>query len=348
MVDTPIKVLIVDDSRTEQLVLTNILTSDPGIKVIGTADDGPDAIKFVKKHKPDIITMDLNMPGMDGLSVTRAIMETEPVPIIIVTGDRFIGTASSAFKLMEAGAVAIVEKPAGINDIDHDAMSRQLRRLIRNLANVRLVHRWPRKTSERFVERRIMPGARSVACVGIGASTGGPMVIKHILDNLPAKLPLPIFIVQHISPGFTKGFVHWLQRDVKHELRIPSSGEAVNPGCIYVAPDGTHMGVRHGQIVLSDTDPKEHGLRPSVSYLFRSLDDEYGHKTVAILLTGMGVDGARELKLLRDRGAITIAQNEDTSTVYGMPGEAIKLDAATHEMSPSQIVEYLGQLFVDL
>jgi two-component system, chemotaxis family, protein-glutamate methylesterase/glutaminase len=370
-----VKVLVVDDSRTEQLMLSHMLTSESGIEVIGTADDGISAMNFLKHTKPDVITMDLNMPGVDGLQVTRTIMESQPIPIIIVTVDRSLSTAANAFKLIEAGAVGIVEKPCIINDAQHEEIARQLRQLVRTMAQVKLVHRWPKKTVESMptpgqvataktlarkealttrsnrehVQRRKLalpvrtePSPKAPSCIAIGASTGGPSVIKYLLENLPKELNVPIFIVQHIAPGFSEGFAHWLKRHVTHELCLGTHRQTIKPGCIYLAPSPYDMGVdSHKRIILSRKNSK--GIS-SVSFLFKSLAGTFGNSAMAILLTGMGSDGAKEMKELRDLGAITIAQDQKSSVIHGMPDAAIKLGAAEHVMNPEEISEFIRKI----
>lgn len=368
-----IKVLVVDDSRTEQIMLSHMLTSESDIEVIGSVDDGLSAIKFLEHTKPDVIAMDLNMPGIDGLQTTRTIMETVPIPIIIVTADKSLVTAASAYKLVEAGAVGVVEKPHIIDDLEHEERAHQLRRLVRNMSQVKLVHRWPKQKFESQPDPKIAKNAlpsketsrskvlvkaqphidsrqdngspaKTVSCIAIGASTGGPPVIKYLLKHLPETLPVPIFIVQHIASGFCQGFAFWLKQELKHDLHIPANRERVRPGHIYLAPSNYDMGVdKYNRIILVDKDPKNFGLQ-SVSFLFKSIAEHYGSSAIAMLLTGMGSDGAKELKQLRDLGAITIAQDEKTSVIHGMPGVAIKLEAAQHVMNPEQMSEFVRQI----
>lgn len=349
-----VTVLVVDDSRAEQLLLTHILNSDPRIRVVGTADNGREAIDFLKHTKPHVITMDLNMPEMDGLSATKEIMAVDPVPIIIVTMDRSWTTAAHALTMMEAGAVALVEKPFTAEEARQEEATKHLLRVVKNLSQVKLVHRvsyqqgsqqYPRSAGPKAAHSLLLveKDRKPIRAIAIGASTGGPPLLKALVDQFPEVLPVPVFITQHMSPGFTEGFSHWLRRDLKHPLIIPKHGDVYRAGCIYLAPCQQAMGVEgNGHIILSPQTQGAFGFH-SVSFLFKCFAREFGSDSLAILLTGMGTDGARELKELRTLGAITVAQDEQSSVVHGMPGEAIRLNGATHIMSPEQIARLINQ-----
>ena len=342
-----IKVLIVEDSPVVREFLVHILGSDGGIQVIGTANNGMEAIEAAKRKKPDVITMDITMPKMNGFDATRRIMETNPTPIIIVTGTYDTKEAATIFRTMEAGALAIIPRPEGIGHPGHEAAADELIRTVKLMSEVKVVTRWPRPGRETAIPA-IMPGAgvepgkiADVRVVAIGASTGGPLALLTILSRLPKDFPVPVLVTQHMAAGFIYGFVEWLGKRSDMPVHVATHGEYILPGHIYIAPDGSHMGVRiGGQVILSNDEP-ENGLRPSVSYLFRSIVDLYGQNAAGVLLTGMGQDGAEELKLLKEKGAVTIAQDKESSVVHGMPGQAIKLDAATYVLSPEGIATAL-------
>jgi two-component system chemotaxis response regulator CheB len=343
-----IKVLVVDDSPSVLDLLTYILNSDPGIEVIGTALTGERALKFLEKTTPDLITMDMAMPEMDGLEATRIIMETNPVPIIIVSASWSPSEVTDTLKALEAGAIAIMEKPRGIGHPDHNKMAIELVNTIKTLSAVKLVRRWPkmRKTVKE-------PGAHKedlktdlsdIGLVAIGASTGGPPVIQAILAGLPRELKVPVLIVQHIADGFLKGFIKWLAGSTGQKVSVAEDMEKLNPGHFYLAPNNFQMGInRNGIIELNNSDPVSN-LCPSVSFLFRSVAEVYGKNAIGVLLTGMGKDGANELKMMRERGAVTIAQDEDTSVIWGMPGEAVKLGAAKYVLPPAEITNIIAKL----
>jgi len=343
-----IQVLIVDDSAAVREFLVHILSSDGGVKVIGTAENGEKALEVVKKKRPDVITMDIHMPEMDGLEATRRIMETHPVPIVIVSGSSTIQEATTAFRAIEAGALAVVQRPKGIGHPDHQVETLEFIQTVKLMAEVKVVRRWPRSRREEARPTVSAPGPVKVRplvgkakVVAIGASTGGPLALQAILSGLPKDFPVPVLIVQHMAPGFVQGFAEWLAQSTGFPVQVAAPGEYLLPGHSYVAPDGFHLGVdNESRIALSQHEP-ENGLRPSVSYLFRSVTKVFGSNAIGVLLTGMGKDGAEELKLMKERGALTLAQDEESSVVHGMPGEAIHLDAATYVLSPDRMVAAL-------
>lgn len=343
-----IKVLVVDDSPVVREFLTHILGSDPGIRVVGTARDGEEALAAIARQQPDVITMDVHMPKMNGLDATRRIMETSPLPIVVVSGSTDPGEVSTTFAALEAGALAVLRRPAGIGHADHESTARELVQTVKLMAEVKVVRRWARTGRETAAARPLPVGTArapgTVRVVALGASTGGPPVLQIIFSQLPGHFPAPILVVQHMAAGFVRGFIEWLAHSSRLPIHLAMHGERFLPGHVYVAPDDWHMKVqRDGRIALA-RDPPENGLRPSVSYLFRSVADVYAGEAIAGLLSGMGRDGAEELKLLKDRGTVTIAQDRDSSVVHGMPGEAIKLDAATFVLPPEKIAAVLTNL----
>jgi two-component system chemotaxis response regulator CheB len=345
---TVIEVLIVEDSPVAREILTYVLTSDPAIRVVGTANNGVEALETVRQKKPDVITMDIHMPMMDGFEATRRIMETFPTPIVIVSGSSGGKEVASTFRAIEAGALAVVRRPPGVNHEEFEAAAKELILTVKLMSEVKVVKLIPQPFQARIAARpkTLTPLLKTagIQAVAIGASTGGPPVLNKILSGLPQGFPLPVLIVQHIAQGFTEGFAEWISNASGFPVRVAAHGERLAPRHGYVAPDGLHLGLDSGpRIVLSSLAP-ENGLRPSVSYLFRSVAQVLGPAAVGVLLTGMGRDGAGELKTLKDMGAITIVQDEDSSVVHGMPGEAIKLGAATYVLSPEGITTMLASL----
>jgi two-component system chemotaxis response regulator CheB len=344
-----IKVLVVEDSPVVREFLVHILNSDPEIQVIGTAKDGEEALKVVDEKKPDVITMDINMPRMDGFEATRRIMESYPTPIVIVSGNWDTKEVATTFRAIEAGALTGVRRPAGIGHPEHETTVKELLETVKLMSEVKVVRRWSRLRRQ---GPSIVPSAESesksvpskVRLVAMGASTGGPMVLQKILSELPKNFLSPLLIVQHMATGFIQGFVEWLAQSSSFPVRVAIHGELLLSGHAYVAPDGLHMGIGSGnRIALSHNEP-ENGLRPSVSYLFRSVIKTYGRNAIGVLLTGMGKDGAEELKLMKDSGSVTIVQDKESSVVHGMPGEAIGLGGATYVLPADKIAAALTHL----
>lgn len=344
-----IDVLIVDDSAVLRQYLAYLLGTDPDIRVVGQVCSGEEALKFVARRRPDVITMDMAMPGMDGFVTTRQIMETTPVPIVIVSASWLPGEVEKTFKALEAGAVSVLAKPKGPSHPETAQSTREFIQTIKLMAKVPVVRRWskvrepraPLLTTETPVGAARLTGIRMVA---IGASTGGPPVLQTLLTCLPVPFPVPMLVVQHIAAGFTQGMVDWLQQTTKFTVVVARHGIEPEPGSVYFAPDGSHLGLAvNGTLVLSKSPP-DNGLRPSVAHLFTAVADVYGQKAAAVLLTGMGQDGAKELKRLHTQGAVTIVQDKESAVVFGMPGEAVKLGAATYVLPPEEIAKTLQRL----
>jgi two-component system, chemotaxis family, protein-glutamate methylesterase/glutaminase len=343
------RVLIVEDSATVRQYLAHVIDSDPGLEVVGMAKDGVEGVKLARLKRPDIITMDIQMPGMDGYEATRRIMEECPVPIVIVTSNWHSQNVKNSFRAIDAGALAALEKPPGPGDPRSKSLVAKLLQTIKTMSEVRVVRRFPRqkKPGAPYEELPAEVSAvvrQRVEVVGIGASTGGPPVIKDILSGLRQGFSVPMLIVQHITAGFLEGMVEWLNKECGVSVKIGSDGEHIRAGVVYFAPDGAHMGVTGGGRIILRNGPSENGVRPSVSHLFRSIADAYGEKGAGVLLTGMGKDGAVELARMRDRGAITVAQDKGSCVVYGMPAEAIRLNGAVHVLPPDGITALLNSI----
>lgn len=342
-----IRVLIVDDSQVAQVFLAHLLTADPGLEVAGFANNGAEALDAVKYLRPDVITMDIHMRQVNGYEATRAIMATLPTPIVIVSGSATAKESLGLFQALDAGALAVVVRPPGIGDPDYPAAAQALIQTIKTIAAIKVVRRYGRvadATAITVVHRPVPSAPQPIRLVAIGASIGGPAVLNSILSRLPRDLPVPVLIVQHIASGFVEGFIEWLTTAANFPLHLAQHGQEPQPGHGYIAPDGYHMGLMSSlRIGLSDHAP-EQGSRPAVGYLFRTVAKFLGPRAIGVLLTGMGRDGADDLKALRDTGATTIAQDEATSVVHGMPGEAIKLGAATYILPPDKIAATLVSL----
>lgn len=346
-----VKVLIVDDSRVVQQFMIHIFSHDPEIQIVGVANSGEEAVKLTLEMKPDVITMDVYMPGMDGYEATRTIMEKVPTPIVIVSGILQTDDVTNSFRLFESGALAIVPRPPWMEDPEFVNARNTLIQTVKLMAEVKVVRRFPNQSKDRIRHIAVKNPestesiTRDIRLIAIGSSTGGPAVLKTILDNLPKDLPVPVVIVQHIAKEFVKGLRDWLAGTSALPLSIAQNGEILKPGCAYLAPDHYQMGIVAGLRISLQLHPSENGLSPSVDYLFRSVADVVGSGAMGILLTGMGKDGAKELKTMKEKGAVTIVQDEESCVVYGMPGEAVKIGSASHILGPEKIAKFIRDIF---
>lgn len=331
-----IRVLIVEDSPTLRMLLKTILESDPEITVIGMATSGEEGVRQALALKPDLITMDVHLPGMDGFTATRRIMEQQPTPIVIVSSSVDHHEVMTTFNAIQAGALDVLQKPTSVNHPDFAALREKLVTTVKLMAEVKVIRHYRSPMAQRGAGERPKVG-RPYALLAIGASTGGPAALNSILKELPAGFPLPVLVVQHMTTGFTAGLVSWLQLESRLKIKIAEDGEYLRGGVVYVAPDDTHLLVAaRGVIGLSKAPPVSH-VRPSATVLFESVARVYGGEAIGVLLTGMGNDGAEGLRAMRERGALTIAQDEATSAVYGMPKAAVELGAAVQVLPLSQI-----------
>ena len=340
-----ISVLVVDDSAISRDLLTHLLLAEPGIEICGYARNGTEAFAMIAEKKPDVVTMDIHMPGIDGFDTTRQIMETQPRPIVIVSASFDKGDVAKMFRALEAGAVAAVEKPPGPGHPGHAVLARRFIETVVAMAGVRVIRRWPRERSAaRNPAPQAPPKGGPLRLLAIGASTGGPPALHRLLAGLPRPCPVPVLIVQHISAGFIVGLAEWLTTATGIPVRIAQHRELAQPGTALLAPDSCQMGIGPDGRILCTPEPAEHGLRPSVSFLFRTVARNFGARAAGVLLTGMGRDGAAELKLMRDAGAVTLAQDRESSIIHGMPGEAIRLGAAAHIGTPAELAIVLQSL----
>jgi two-component system, chemotaxis family, protein-glutamate methylesterase/glutaminase len=344
-----INVLVVDDSGVAREYLVALINREPGMTVVGTAADGLEAIAAVERLRPTIITMDIVMPRMGGPEAIERIMQLHPTPIVVVTGNTITAEVRTTFESLESGALAIVPRPTAIGNAADDESARDLIRTLRLMAEIKVVRRMPRRPLRQLPPTRTLPDARGnpFRIVAIGASTGGPSALKTVLTELRKDFPVPIVVVQHIAAGFVDGFVSWLRDSSALHVKLAEHREILVPGRIYVAPDGAHLTVEPEDraVLIKPPGPLSLGsLCPSVHHLFESVARTYGSRAVAVLLTGMGRDGADALLKLQRAGAITVAQDKNSSIVHGMPGEAIALGAANYIMSPPRIAEFLTQL----
>lgn len=327
-----IRVLVVDDSAFMRRVISDMLNEEPDIEVLITASDGVEAVEKCCRHRPDVVTMDIAMPNMDGITALELIMQRCPTPVLMLTGISK-EEADVTIRCFERGAVDFVAKPSGQISLDIHKIREELLDKIRHTADVK-VKAIEVKPSVPFEVDKGPPEEMKV--VVIGASTGGPQAISEILKNLPTDLNYAVLIVQHMPPTFTRSFAERLHKQANVEAKEADEGDIIEDDVVLVAPGDRHMKVKLRQIegrvrpTITLTDgPKVHNVRPSIDILMESVADLFGRNAIGVILTGMGKDGAAGMEKVRMRGGGTIVQNEATSAVYGMPKatlERVKVD----------------------
>ena len=333
------RVLVVDDSPTTRAMLSAVIEDHPGLTVVGEASNGQEAVAFVQRRRPDIITMDVRMPGMDGLQATELIMSNTPTPIVIVAGAARDAEVRASLEAMELGALAVLPKPRGPLSPEFETDCQALQQALVALADVRVVtrRRTRRPDAASVPAPRVLPPQRASA-VALAASTGGPCALRQILTDLPGDLSVPVFVVQHITHGFVEGLAEWLDEATELEVLVARQGTPAESGKVYVAPDDHHMGVERGHVVLDQSAPIGR-FRPSADFLFTSTARAYGRDLFAAILTGMGCDGVAGLHAVRAAGGEVVAQDEASCVVYGMPREARDQHLISASMDPSEIAQ---------
>jgi len=338
-----IKVLVVDDSSLVRKIVTDILEKDPDIKVVGTANNGKTAIFRNQELNPDVITMDIEMPILDGLAALRQIMSTHPKPVIMMSVLTQHG-AEATFKALELGAVDFIPKPStlmsmSVEDIG-DLLIKKVKSVYKSKLNINKIEDEKDRLSLSKNELKPLLKASSDKIVAIGTSTGGPSALINIFKKFPEKFPSPVLVVQHMPEGFTAAFSKRLNDSSNLEVKEAEDGDDVLPGHGYVAPGHSHMNiVRKGdryKIRVFKSD-KVSGHMPSIDVLFDSVAELAGDRSVAVIMTGMGKDGSEGLLKIREKGGYTIAQNEETSVVYGMNRVAVEIGAVNEIVTLSDI-----------
>lgn len=350
-----IRVLVVDDSPAIRLGIRLVLESDPELKVIGEARNGEEAIVLCQKLHPDIVTMDIMMPGMGGYGAIRQIMSESPCPILVLTGIESKSMVEVGFKALALGALSVLPKANLLDPNSYEG--RELISQIKLMAGIKVVRRRltpgeePGKTVNGQIDRAapmrhtFLSGMQKQArLVAIGASTGGPPALQAILSGLKPDFPLPILVVQHISVGFSAGLASWLSSVTSLRCKLGEYGEITRPGTVYFAPDGNHMTVNNQGAIFLDPSVPVGGHLPAINVLFESVARNFGAAAIGILLTGMGKDGAQGLKSMRQAGAYAIAQDEKSSVVFSMPAAAIALDAVDEILDLNLIAHWLARL----
>ena len=345
---TGVRVLIAEDSPVARELLVAVLQNVPGFQIVGTARTGVEAVQLAKRLRPDLITMDIHMPEMDGFEAARQIMREAPCPIVVISNSTNMGEQELTFNALQVGALSVLNKPTMY---DPPEVLEALTAHVKLMAEVKVVRHWDqdakcaRKTQ---VLTDLPAGHRTrktkIQVVALAASTGGPGILAEILGQLPADFGAPVLIVQHITPGFGQGLATWLNQQTDLQVRLAQDGDKPQAGQVLIAPDDYHLVVNKLGLVALDEAPAQHGLRPAADYLFNSVAQVYGAAAIGVILSGMGSDGAEGLRAMHQAGGHTIAQDEATCVVFGMPAVAIKLGAATETLPPDRIAAVIREL----
>jgi two-component system, chemotaxis family, protein-glutamate methylesterase/glutaminase len=346
-----LRVLVVEDSATVRRRIADVLASDPQIELVGEAEDGKRAIELCRQYRPDIITMDMMMPVMSGLAATEYIMAHQPTPILIVSASVNRGELFKIYDALAAGAVDVLEKPNGRES--DGAWEVRLISAVKLVARIKVITH-PRARLDLRLSRGVeaplqivqpRQPAAAFEVAALGASTGGPGAIVEVLRGLPSGFQVPILVVLHMNEPFGSAFADWLDAQTDRRVVRPEDGMPITSaaGRVVLAPAGRHLVVREGRMFLT-LGAERHSCRPSVDVLFEAIAADYGRSAVACLLTGMGRDGALGLLRIRDAGGTTIAQDEATSVIFGMPREAAALGAATYVLPIGEIGARLASM----
>lgn len=351
-----IRVMIVEDSRTTRCWLEHVIGADARLEVVLSVESGEDALRHLHRVAPDVVSMDIHLPGMNGYETTRRIMEEKPTPVVVVSSCVLSEELEHSMNALKAGALAVVEKPAGALHHDFPSPAERLCTQLVIMSQVNVVRQ--------RINRRATNGSPTVAChgrthrnaipfnhaawqmIGIVASTGGPRALQTVLGGLPADFPLPIVLVQHITPSFHHGFVHWLDQICRLSVTTAENGCLAEPGRVYVAPPDRHLHVDGLQLHLRNGDWVS-TQKPSGTVLLESMARSLQDRALGLVLTGMGDDGAAGLYALRKAGGYTIAEDESTAVVYGMPAAAARLGAACEQLPLDEIGPRLSLLVRD-
>lgn len=333
------KILLAEDSRTVITYLEAIFRQAPDLMLLPVAHSGASAVEAACTLRPDLILMDLVLPVLDGIEAIRQIMALAPCPIVVLSAHLMTPQGDRTFEALAAGAVEVLAKPSGVEPHQSAEFARHLISTVRLMATARVVRRPVRAGPASAGSSS--PWRGKFELVAVGASVGGPQLLWELLQQLPAPYPLPIFISQHILAGFEHGLAAWLSR-TRHAVRVAAPGDRPRPGSVLLAPSERSLALRGGRCEL--VSPAGRQMTPSIDVMFDSIAESVGSRCVALLLTGMGEDGARGLQKLRQRGALTVTQSGDSCVVDGMPAAARALGAVELELPPTGIAKLLLQV----
>jgi len=324
-----IRVVVVDDSAVMRKIISDIIEEDPHLEVVGTARNGADSLGVIERLKPDVVTMDIEMPKMDGLTALSHIMAENPVPVIMISAmDK--RSADITVKALSMGAVDFISKISGTISLDLSRIADTIREKVKVASTVKVETVKPTVAIPRSLTRK--PAKPSNRVILIGASTGGPKAIPELLGRLPRDITAPILIVQHMPEGFTASFADRLNWYSSLEVREAKEGDVIRPGLVLIAPGNYHMELRKDTIHINQNDRVQF-VRPSVDILFKSAVETLGNRCIGVILTGMGSDGLQGCRAIKEAGGTILAQNEETCVVYGMP-KAVVDNRLTDKVAP--------------
>lgn len=343
-----VRVMLVEDSLVVRTLLTHIVSRDPRLELVGAVASGEEALAAITTIRPDVISMDIRLPGIDGLETTRRIMAEQPTPIVVIADAIEDSSLKISMNALRAGALSVVEKPVATTNAGYDAIATEICTQLRIMAAVPVIRRRPigaewmmRRPKPAFDETRV---DSAVSILAIAASTGGPPALAKVIGALPKDFPLPILLVQHMGAAFMEGFASWLDGVVGLNVVIGRDGERIAPGHVYVAPGDRHLELGSGRNLRISDAPPVSGQRPAATALFSSVAFHARSQGIGVLLTGMGEDGALGLLDMRRAGAATIAEHESTAVVYGMPAAAVRLSAAESILPLDDVAPHLLRL----
>lgn len=323
--------MVVEDSSVVRQLLSHIIARDPRLELAAAVGSAEEAIRTLRRVRPDVISMDIRLPGMDGLEATRRIMAEEPTPIVVIADAVEDASLRISLNALRLGALSVVEKPVGLSSKSFDAVAETICTQLYIMSQVPVIRQRRLDAGEASgAGSGVADEAQTTAptIVAIAASTGGPPALAKLLGALPGDFPLPILLVQHMGPPFMEGFAAWLDGLSRLRVSVAEDGETPCRGRVYVAPGDRHLRLAPGGLLRLDDAAPLGGQRPSATILFASLAGAVGRAGLGVLLTGMGEDGARGLLELRRAGGYTITESEATAVVYGMPGAAVRLGAS--------------------
>jgi two-component system, chemotaxis family, protein-glutamate methylesterase/glutaminase len=340
-----IRVMIVEDSAVTRELLKFIIGNDPRLEVVAALESAEEALNEINRLSPDVISMDIRLPGMNGLDATKVIMTEKPTPIVVVAGNVNAEDMNISINALRAGALSVVEKPVGVSNKDYEIISARICTQLVIMSQVKVLRQRQKKD---FLSSSVMPKISplnsailrlvrsSPKVLGIVASTGGPNAVVRVLNGLGAGFPLPILLVQHITPSFLDSFVSWLGTTSPFKAVVARHGDVPVPGSVYVGPQDRHLCLDAGVLKL-DASEAVSFQRPSGTVLLESMARSLGPNAIGILLTGMGDDGAKGLAAIRAAGGYTFAEDQSTAVVYGMPAEAARLNAVCEQLPLHEI-----------